>query len=68
MAKSPTPLPEIKTTKNSGPASGSSPVTAGNFTRAETDRTFAGFVALRGFDNFHDYRDLAPREQRKSLL
>ena len=35
-------------------------VTADNFIRAETDKTFAGVVKLGGFGKFHHYRELAP--------
>jgi hypothetical protein len=36
------------------------PVTADNFIRAETDKTFAGIVKLGGFGKFHHDRELAP--------
>jgi hypothetical protein len=35
-------------------------VTADNFIRAETDKTFAGVVAQGGFGKFYHYRELAP--------
>jgi hypothetical protein len=35
-------------------------VTADNFIRAETDRTFGGIVKEGGFGNFYHYRELAP--------
>ncbi len=35
------------------------PVTADNFIRAETDKTFAGIVKQGGFGKFHHYRELA---------
>ena len=39
------------------------PVTADNFIRAETDRTFAGIVKQGGFGKFEHYRELA-RDRR----
>jgi hypothetical protein len=41
------------------PTGESVPVTADNFIRAETDKTFASIVAQGGFGNFHNYRELA---------
>jgi hypothetical protein len=35
-------------------------VTADNFIRAETDRTFSGIAKLGGFGKFYHYRELAP--------
>ncbi len=40
------------------------PVTADNFIRAETDKTFAGVAALGGFGKFYNYRELAPIENQ----
>jgi hypothetical protein len=36
------------------------PVTADNFIRAETDKTFASIVKQGGFGKFYHYRELAP--------
>ncbi|MGA7225844.1 MAG: DUF1254 domain-containing protein [Candidatus Acidiferrales bacterium] len=36
------------------------PVTADNFARAETDKTFDGMVKMGGFGKFAHFRDLAP--------
>jgi hypothetical protein len=40
------------------------PVTADNFIRAETDRTFAGFVSQGAFGRLTHFRDLAPIEDQ----
>ena len=40
------------------------PVTADNFIRAETDRTFAGIVKLEASGKFHHYRELASPTDR----
>jgi hypothetical protein len=41
------------------PTGKSVPVTADNFIRAETDRTFAGISAQGGFGKFHHYHELS---------
>ena len=41
-------------------SSQSVPVTADNFTRAESDRPFAGIVQLGGLGEFHHGRELTP--------
>jgi hypothetical protein len=40
------------------------PVTADNFTRAESDRAFAGIVQLGGLGKFHHARELTPLDQQ----
>ncbi len=64
MPTQPSLVPETKATNQAVPVSAAIPVTADNFIRAETDKTFASVVALGGFANFHHYRDLAPIENQ----
>jgi hypothetical protein len=40
------------------------PVTADNFTRAESDRAFAGVVQLGGFGKFHHAREVTPLDRQ----
>ena len=53
-------IAEFKRSTCSRTTEGAVPVTADNFIRAETDRTFAGLVKQGGFGKFHHYRELAP--------
>ncbi|MGA9943837.1 MAG: DUF1254 domain-containing protein [Candidatus Cybelea sp.] len=46
-------------TENEGRAEEPVPVTADNFIRAESDKTFAGFMQ-QGFGKFQHFRELAP--------
>jgi hypothetical protein len=47
---------------------GTVPVTADNFIRAETDVVFAGMCQQGGFGKFHHYREVIPIENHTAPL